>query len=313
MEYLEGYMKKRNVLILGASGMLGSMVLNVLSRQRSLRITATVRDYQNIKKLTKKYGSAKFRILDVLRLQEDDLGSLVKEFDYIINAIGLIKPFINDFLPDDNKKALLINTLFPFKLAKAMKNTDTRVIQIATDCVFSGKQGKRNEHDPHDPLDVYGKTKSLGEVQEKNFYHLRCSIIGPEQSSAKSLLEWVLCQPKDATVKGYTNHFWNGLTTLQFAKIVDGIIRNDIIVNKKQHIIPADSVTKKRLIEHIVSIYHRNDIRVIPHKAQVKVDRSLVTNNPDINKQLWQAAGYISIPTIKTMLNELAGYTKNKR
>ena len=45
------------------------------------------------------------------------------------------------------------------------------------------------ETDLHDALDVYGKTKSLGECQEPNVYHLRCSIIGPEPKDFKFLIE----------------------------------------------------------------------------------------------------------------------------
>ena len=64
-----------------------------------------------------------------------------------------------------------------------------RVLQIATDCVYSGAQGAYVETDLHDALDVYGKTKSLGECQEPNVYHLRCSIIGPEPKDFKFLIE----------------------------------------------------------------------------------------------------------------------------
>ena len=51
-----------------------------------------------------------------------------------------------------------------------------KIFQIATDCVFDGEKGNYSELDSHNARDVYGKSKSLGEVNNKNFYNLRCSF-----------------------------------------------------------------------------------------------------------------------------------------
>ena len=82
-------------------------------------------------------------------------------------------------------------------------------MQIATDCVYSGKKGSYNEDDLHDALDVYGKTKSLGEAQSPNLLNIRCSIIGPEQGKHVSLLEWFLTQEPGAKLQGFAHHHWN--------------------------------------------------------------------------------------------------------
>ena len=45
----------------------------------------------------------------------------------------------------------------------------TKIFQIATDCVFSGKIGGYNELSNHDDLDIYGVSKSMGEVKKRKF------------------------------------------------------------------------------------------------------------------------------------------------
>lgn len=205
-----------------------------------------------------------------------------------INCIGVIKPYC-----DDIPRAIRVNALFPHRLPE-------KTIQIATDCVYSGEKGNYVETDPHDATDVYGKTKSLGEAP--HIKNLRCSIIGPEVKNHVSLLDWFLSQKK---ADGYINHWWNGITTYHFSKIVQGIIREGIKLPNIQHIVPADKVTKAGLLQIIASAY-RKKIPVTVIEAEEAVDRTLSTNNPDLNKRLWEAAGYDSPPTIETMVRELA-------
>lgn len=208
--------------------------------------------------------------------------------DWVINCIGKIKPHC-----DNVPSAIRVNALFPHKLPP---NT----IQIATDCVYSGRKGSYVETDEHDATDVYGKTKSLGEAP--HIKNLRCSIIGPEVKNHISLLDWFLKQDK---ANGFTNHLWNGITTYHFSKICQGIIDNKIELPNLQHIVPADVVTKAELLRIMANAYER-DIPVTDVEADVAVDRTLSTNNPELNARIWKAAGYDTPPTIKQMVQELA-------
>lgn len=210
------------------------------------------------------------------------------DFDWVINCVGMIKPYCVD-----SGRAIRVNALFPHYLPE---NT----IQIATDCVYSGKSGNYTETDEHDALDVYGKTKSLGEApQVKN---LRCSIIGPEAKNHISLLDWFLSQEE---VNGFTNHWWNGITTYHFSLICQGIIREGIELPNLQHIVPGDSVSKASLLKIIAKAYDKK-IKVNSVLAPEFVDRTLRTNNPELNNRIWRAAGYSKPPTIKQMIEEMA-------
>lgn len=227
--------------------------------------------------------------------------SLLAGYDYVINCIGIIKPYIHDDNANEVLRAIRVNSEFPYALAKL----DSKVIQIATDCVWDGARGNYTETDSHNALDVYGKTKSLGEVRSDNFLNLRCSIIGPEQQNFCSLLEWFLHQPKNANLKGFQNHLWNGLTTDAFANICIGIIANNAWFNGTQHIVPADIMTKAQMLHTFADCFNRRDIHISDTDAPTPINRTLATNNAARNKDLWRFGGYSSIPTIRQMIQQI--------
>lgn len=295
----------KKIAILGSSGMLGSMVLDVLSRE-NYKITATIKDNVLGDDLKKKYINVDFRILDVETANVDDIKNVIGDCDWIINAIGVIKPYIHEGNSLEIERAIKINSLFPYLLARSVENTDKKIIQIATDCVYSGQKGGYLENDLHDAIDSYGKTKSLGEVFAPNFYNLRCSIIGPELKGHLSLLDWFLGQVKDANVNGFTNHKWNGITTYHFGKICMGIINGNVLIDHIQHIIPNGDIVKAEMLKVFSKAYKREDIIINPVPAEKIIDRTLSTNNSELNDKIWKLAGYEKIPTVEEMILEMA-------
>ncbi len=290
-------MQKR-VLVLGGTGMLGSMVADVLARDPRLDVVATGRPSSEPKAIEgiKWIEFAERAALDVLH-----------GYDWIVNCIGVIKPFIDDHDPAAVKNAIRVNGLLPHRLASATRDR-ANVIQIATDCVYSGATGRYVENDPHDPLDAYGKTKSLGEVTIPNFHHIRCSIIGPEAGRSRSLLEWFLGQRERARLSGFINHRWNGVTTLHFAKICIGIVTGAVTPRLRQHLVPSGEVTKHELLSLFADAYGREDLTIDPVEAATAVDRTLATDDDGANRALWSAAGYASPPTIAEMVTELGSF-----
>ena len=266
------------ILILGKSGMLGSMV------------------YKNLSNKFDVVGLGRGDI-DVSNVTKNVLQRIVEPFDWVINCIGIIKHNLDESV-DSWDMAIKVNSVFPLILG----TTGKRVIQIETDCVYDGSEGKYTERKPHDAIDVYGKTKSLGEFPFKNVIHLRTSIIGP--GNPKALMDWFLSQSE---VTGYANHFWNGITTLQFAKLCEGIISSNYQTGFTQHIVPGDWVTKYRLLRYINEIYGK-DIKIILGYSEVKINRLLNTINVDRNSELWKMAGYKNPPIIREMIQEMRNY-----
>lgn len=299
-------MANRKILIIGASGMLGSMVTDYFSHQTDYALSATVRSTLLAEKGKKGLPGIEWRLFDVEEDDDERLADIATGVDWVINCVGKTKPYTHDDNPAEIERALKVNCLFPYRLARAASNA--KVLSIATDCVFSGLRGDYTESDTHDALDVYGKTKSLGESYLPNAYNLRCSIIGPEAKSTAFLLEWFRQQPKHAEVNGFTNHQWNGVTTLHFARICHGIIKDDLLLPHIQHVIPADTISKADLLTCFAHNYERTDVRINPVEAPTIVNRVLRTENQELNRSLWRSAGYVSPPPVPQMVAEMARF-----
>lgn len=280
------------VLVLGGTGMLGHAVLKEFERFTG-EVSFTSRSGSGIP-------------FDVLSDSVKSLGKFVSHGDYIVNSLGITKPHIKDDNEQDVARAKLVNSLFPAELASLAEMTGSRVIQIATDCVFSGRKGHYLETDTHDAEDVYGKTKSLGEVVSDNVMHIRVSTIGRELGRSTLLLEWVLSHPHGATIPGYTDHFWNGVTTNHFAKVLRGIIQTDGFESGLSHLVPADELSKADLVRQIANAFGRTDLIIKDTDSGKPIDRTLSTIDPAFNKRLWAGAGYADIPTIGQLIAEIA-------
>ena len=221
---------------------------------------------------------------------------------HVVNAIGVVKPRIDETNTKSVLHAIQGNAVFPRNLGTYCESNAVHLIQIATDCVYSGEKGDYLETDLHDPTDVYGKTKSLGEFSSDCMTLVRCSIIGRENENKYSLVEWVNSQSLDASINGFMNHNWNGVTTKVFGMIVTGIIQNNLDPVGKFHLIPKDKVSKYELVQLIKSELGRNDIMVNQFKAGVVIDRTLSTVLADLNNKIWASAGFASRPTISEMV-----------
>jgi len=286
----------KRLLILGSTGMLGTAIVASLE-QLPIELLKSSRNSQ-IQTNEVLFDAEATNISDFFRANGN--------FDYVINCIGTIKPYIDDSNQIQVENAIRVNAVFPHELAKQSEIHGFKIIQIATDCVFSGLKGEYSESDPHDPHDVYGKTKSLGEVNSSNFMNIRCSIIGPENGRSTSLWEWVANQPSGAEISGYLDHHWNGVTTKVFAEICRGIIENDNFVAGTHHLVPADSVNKHDLVSMIAECIGRGDIRVNPVNTDLPVNRTIGTEFPEVNAALWKSAGYSSPPSIREMVEGAA-------
>ncbi len=284
------------ILVLGAKGMLGSMLVRVLGGHREFDVAGSARDGQG--------GDCAF---EVGRHSLEALLSSVR-CDWVLNAIGVLGQHIDESDPGSVASAIAVNAEFPNRLAVATRGTQ-RVINFATDGVYSGRSGPYEEGAEQDAAGTYARSKGLGEVRAAHVVNLRCSIIGPEERQpAVSLLGWALSQPQGATISGFSNHQWNGLTTFHLAKICAAIILGEVTgLPSTLNVVPHDVVSKAELLTHSVQCFGRSDLTVSPRPAEIAVDRRLATAYPELNARLWAAAGYARPPTILEMVGELAG------
>lgn len=253
------------VLVLGASGMIGSTMLRVLANNSDLDVFGCMRSTaQPLSLLT---SSARL-VLGVDLTNPDQLVRLFGEVkpDVVINCAGLTKhlPTGNDPVP-----ALLMNALLPHRLGALCSISQARLIHISTDCVFSGEKGNYCESDKPDATDVYGKTKHLGEVAGPGLVTLRTSTIGHEMGTRFGLLEWFLVQEQ---CKGYRKAVFSGLPTVEFARVVRDVVIPDLSLEGLYHV-GAEAINKEALLRLIARIYRRPiDIE---SDDEVVIDRSL--------------------------------------
>ena len=280
------------VLVLGASGMLGRALVREL-RSEILEVITAGR------------GFGDDLYFDAQKSSVSDLLKTLDEGDYVINAIGIIKHRIDEMNPAHVEQAFKINAEFPIELSNAGCDRHLKIIQIATDCVFSGSTGGYNECSPHDATDVYGTSKSKGEVDSPSMMHIRCSIVGPERGRNLSLFEWVRSRPAGSTIPGYIDHYWNGVTTHSFAKVVAGVIKNDLFKPGVHHLVPSDVTTKANLVKMLAVRAGRSDLTVQDTETEEPMNRTLSTLDNDFNALLWTSAGYKDVPSIPELIQEM--------
>ena len=255
------------VLVLGANGMMGNAMIRVLNEKENWEVFGTVRSGE-IKKFFSPRAAA--RLITGVDVENHD--TLVKVFGQVrptvvINCIGLTKHLIGS---GDPLSAIPINALLPHRLAGLCGLTGARLIQVSTDCVFSGARGGYTEDDPPDATDIYGKSKSLGEVHYPDTITLRTSTIGHELQSRYGLLDWFLSQ-RDRC-KGFTRAIFSGLPSVVFAQLIRDIVIPRPDLSGLYHV-GGGAIAKYDLLRLIAETYGKS-IEIVPDD-QLSIDRSL--------------------------------------
>ena len=257
-----------NILIFGATGMLGHAVFRVLSNDKRLNVFGTIRSESSKKLFPAPFAE---NLIPNIDIESDDC--LKKAFeitqpDVVINCIGIIKQLSD---AKDVLKTVPINALLPHRLALLSKNFGSRLILVSTDCVFSGSKGNYLETDFPDCDDLYGRSKLLGEIADNdNVLTIRTSIIGHELRGGHSLVNWFLSQ--NESTQGYTKAVFSGLPTNELANIIRSCIVDWPNLHGLYHV-SADPINKYDLLSLIAKIYDKK-IQIIKSE-QVQIDRSL--------------------------------------
>jgi len=242
----------------------------------------------------------------------EDLGSVrsalgklnLTERDLVVNCIGWIPQKSTLNLTADSKQAIFVNSVLPIELEEISTKLGFSILQILTDCVFSGKEAPYSEDSPQDAEDLYGLSKRLGETQLTRTMGVRCSIVGRTASGSASLLDWFLNQPPGSTVTGYENQLWNGVTTRAFARLCLGVFKSGAFESGKYHWVPNNFVSKFELLEMARNLSGRLDLTVVKGTAPKAKDLRLTSKHPERSLGLWKLAGYEQIPSISDLLDE---------
>lgn len=273
-------------LILGCNGMAGHMIslylkekghsVMGLARSKSGLVDSVTGDASNPELLRNLIG--------------------IDQYDSIINCIGIL----NQFAEKDKASAVYLNSYLPHYLARLTEGTDTQVIHMSTDCVFSGARGEYAEDDLRDGATFYDRSKALGELDDDKNLTLRNSIVGPDiKKEGIGLMNWFLQQ--QGTVNGYTKAIWTGQTTLQLAKTME------IAAKEKVHglynMVPDNSISKFDLLELFNRYLRKDKVKIVP-ADNIVADKSLKRTH-------WDFA--YKIPDYEKMVAELAEWMRAHR
>ena len=269
------------ILIFGSNGMLGNYIFTYLKEFYEI-ISINRKDFDVYELFIKtKIG--------------DMIDTLLEKYKpkYVINCIGNISK--TNYSSNEPNKHYIINSYFPVILSIICKNKNIILIHPTTDCVYSGRNSLYSNDCIPDPVDDYGLSKFLGENIHACI--IRVSIIGEEKYNSRSLINWIKSN-KNKIVNGYVNHFWNGITCLEYAKFIYSIIRNNNcwvgIKNLSSNYKKNNFISKYELIKIISDIYQLN-INVIPFETSNKCDRTLrgdIIIEKDLYDQLVELKNY---------------------
>lgn len=259
------------ILVLGHHGMLGNVVYKYFNDKHDVEIIEGVR-----------WNSDEFK-----------MRVISSNADFIINCIGAIP---------QKKHTKESYELLNIELPKFLEKTGRKIIHPSTDCEFSGKleyPKKYTKNDFRDADDDYGMSKAIASELIVNYFKntkmIRASIIGHEETGHFSLLDWFLGADESKEVNGYANYYWNGITTLFWAKMAEKMVSNwndyDVMVQ-----IGVEGLHKCDLLKTVAKIYGKST-KINEFNMAVPLNKMLETD--------------FKIPTIEEQLIELKDFYFN--
>lgn len=228
-------------LILGSTGMAGHLITAYL-REQGHEVFGLSR---------RKISPHVDIVLDVLQTKK--LSEIIQDgnFDCVVNCVGIL----NQAAEKNKTLAIKLNSELPHFLAETVQNLPTKIIQLSTDCVFSGRRGGYVENDFPDGETFYDRTKALGELTDEKNITFRNSIVGPDlESTGIGLFNWFMKQENE--VQGYTKSVWSGVTTLFLAQMIERATCENIF--GLYHLTNNSTITKFEMLNLFRDIFHRN-------------------------------------------------------
>ncbi|MRT28554.1 SDR family oxidoreductase [Herbaspirillum sp. CAH-3] len=263
--------------------MLGNAMFRLLSDVPEFDVTGALRAASGVKNFDQNLREKLVAGIDVEN--PDSLARLFAQTapDVVINCVGLVKQLAD---ADDPLAAIPINALLPHRLARLCELAGARLVHVSTDCVFAGDRGNYRESDFADATDLYGRSKYLGEVRERdNAITLRTSIIGRELNSAHGLIDWFLAQ--QGSVRGFRRAIFSGLPTVELARVVRDYVIPRPELHGLYHVASAP-ISKLDLL-HLVAAQYGKETSIVADD-QLVLDRSLDAS------RFAAATGYVAEP-----------------
>lgn len=229
------------LLLFGSTGMLGNYIKTYFEKNTDIFIDTV--------------NSSEFRVtkesLDSDELEKILIKKNINKHTCVINCIGVIPQRNTAKDISAIHTYHIVNSIFPHILWTLCKRYGAKMIHPTTDCVYSGKKGGYVESDVHDEEGHYGISKSLGEPADCTV--IRCSIIGREKYNQTSFMEFVL--NSSGQINGWDNHMWNGITCLEYCKVIQTICEKNMFWSGCRHIFSPEPMSKYEMATCIAKVF----------------------------------------------------------
>jgi len=288
-----------NIVILGASGLIGHKLFEKLPEQFDNVYAVMHRTREELQQfeLFRDNPNIIYNV-DVLEFEKLKGILTALKADVILNCVGITKRKEEINIPS---LAIETNSLYPHKLADWAKENNARVIHFSTDCVFDGSIGNYDEDSPTTGKDAYGKTKAMGEIRYDHCLTIRSSFIGQELLGKTELLEWFLNQ-KNPVIKGFTKAYYSGVSTIYMCKVVSDIIKNYPDISDLHTLATPTPISKYDLLCLAKEAYGVD--------VEIKPDDNFEIM-PTLNGTKLSKKMNLEVPSWKEMMHELASENKN--
>jgi len=274
------------ILVLGGNGMAGH-VISLYFSERGYDVTAfTLTPFKFVNNIV---GDA---------LDKSFMESFFRKNDYnvVINCIGLL----NTDCDDKKADSVYLNSYLPHFIVEQLKESNSKLIHMSTDCVFSGKTGNYTEKSFRDGESFYDRTKALGEVDDNKNLTFRNSIIGPDMNrDGIGLFNWFMKQK--GPIQGYSKALWTGVTTLTLAKAMESVMDHDL--SGIYNLVNNTKISKYDLLQ-LFNKHMRNNKVTIKTSDKVKLDKSLINTRKDFQ---------FKVPDYETMIIEMGEWIENHK
>ena len=256
-------LKKKKILILWAKWMLWNAIFKFLVNKWIYKVVWTISWKQN----NFKSFFVDDNYIEKIKVILDEWN-----FDYVLNCIWYIRPQLQNI--EDYNKSLLINSHLPKTLQKLSYKYNFKLIHFSTDCVFDWKKWNYSINDIPNELSIYWISKYLGEINDKKNLTIRTSIIWIEEwAKSKNLLNWFLFNKDDKKVKWFSNVYWNWITTLTMAKVIDKIIFKNLDINWIIQL-EWEKISKYDLLLLFKEVFKKK--LIIEKEVSIKSDKTII-------------------------------------
>jgi dTDP-4-dehydrorhamnose reductase len=219
-----------------------------------------------------------------------------------------------DWCEEHPEEAHKINVMVPAAVAAICSRIAARLLYISTDSVFDGGRGNYTEDDTPKPVNVYAKTKLLGERevlrQNPTASVARVSIYGWNAQNKESLAEWVLKRlAVGSLVPGFSDVIFCPVLANDLAEIILALLDRDL--DGTYHIVGSEPISKYEFARRVASSFGFDPGQVVPrHLADARLTAQRPLNTSLNTDKICAALGR-PMPDVEAGLGRFAKLREN--